>query len=217
MAFEGATGSGLDNRAKPREYPPSFGSGESVSLVRGFVFLLLKSLPTPVRLGADAALSLIRHAGLESVREFIRALSRSSRGAEMKTEMSPRALVFSSGRPERNAVSIATCRHSVMTGERVLLCACVRACTAVYGHNNDGGVVCCCCCCCGGAGGADRCSIIGESAPCVSVFKNKSSRAKIRRKLCSLCRLSESRGYYNTSRVEQHFIVCLCKREVKIL
>ncbi len=131
---------GLDSRTKPREYPPSFGSGASASLVRGFVFLLLKSLPTPVRLGADAALSLIRHAGLESVREFIRALSRSSRGAEMKTEMSPRALVFSSGRPERNAVSIATCRHSVMTGERV----CARACTPVYGHNSDGGVVCCC-------------------------------------------------------------------------
>lgn len=89
---------------------------------------LLKSLPTPVRLGADAALSLIRHTGLESVREFIRALSRSSRGAEMKTEMSPRALVFSSGRPERNAVSIATCRHSVMTGECVLLFVCVRVC-----------------------------------------------------------------------------------------
>ncbi len=96
-------------------------------VISGFVFLF-KSLPTPVRLGADAAaaaLSLIRHVRLQAVREFIRALSRSSRGAEMKTEMSPRALVFSSGRPERNAVSIATCRHSVMTGECV--CAlCVR-------------------------------------------------------------------------------------------
>lgn len=36
------------------EYPPSF---RSVSLLRGFVFLL-KFLPTPVRLSADAALSL---------------------------------------------------------------------------------------------------------------------------------------------------------------
>ena len=46
-----------------------------------------------------------------------------------KTETSPRALVFSSGRPERNAVSIATCRHSVMTGE--CACLCVRACVCV--------------------------------------------------------------------------------------
>lgn len=65
------------------EYPPSFRSGECASLLllRGFV-LLLKSLPAPARLAADAALSLMRHVGLESVREFIRALSRSSRGAE---------------------------------------------------------------------------------------------------------------------------------------
>lgn len=48
-------------------------------------------------------------------------------GAEMRTEMSPRALVFSSDRPERNAVSIATCRHSVMTWE----CMCVCVCTSV--------------------------------------------------------------------------------------
>lgn len=105
-------------------------------LVRGFVFLL-KFLPTPVKLSADAALSFVRHTRLESAREFIRALSRSSRGAEMKTKMSPRALVFSSGCPERNAVSIATCRHSVMTG----MCVCVRALLCVcwgstHGHNN---------------------------------------------------------------------------------
>lgn len=42
------------------------------------------------------------------------------RSAEMRSETSPRALVFSLRCPERNAVSIATCRHSVMTGgERV--------------------------------------------------------------------------------------------------
>lgn len=60
------------------------------------------------------------------MRHFIRALSRSSRGAEMKTGTSPRALVFSSGCPERNAVSIATCRHSVMTGVCVRVRVCVR-------------------------------------------------------------------------------------------
>lgn len=103
---------------------------KSVCLVRGFVFLL-KFLPTPVKLCADAALSLVRHTRLESTREFIRALSRSSRGAEMKTETSPRALVFSSGCPERNAVSIATCRHSVMTGMCVRACVCARACVCV--------------------------------------------------------------------------------------
>lgn len=44
------------------------------------------------------------------------------RGAEMRSETSPRVLVFSLRCPERNAVSIATCRHSVMTGGA---CACV--------------------------------------------------------------------------------------------
>lgn len=90
MTFEAASGSGFDALLEPR----SFGS---VSLGRVFVFLR-DSLPTPARLGADAALSLIRHERLKS-REFIRALSRSSRGAEMKTGVSPRALVFSPPTP----------------------------------------------------------------------------------------------------------------------
>lgn len=117
MTFEAGSGSGFDANLEP----PSF---RSVSLV--FVFLW-ESLPTPVRLGADAALSLIKHVRLE-LREFIRALSRSSRGAEMKIEMSPRALVFSSDYPECNAVSMATFRHSVMTG----VCVCVFVCVSTH-------------------------------------------------------------------------------------
>lgn len=113
MTSEARSGSGFDASLEP----PSF---RSVSLVRVFVFLW-ESLLTPVRLGADAALSLIRHARLE-LHEFIRALSRSSLGAEMKTEVSPRVLVFSSDCLERNAVSMATFRHSVMTG--VCVCTC---------------------------------------------------------------------------------------------
>lgn len=92
----------------------------------------------PATLGADAARSLlVRHMRQECARHFIRALSRSSRGAEMKTGTSPRALVFSSGCPERNAVSIATCRHSVMTG--VCVRVRVRACVCV--HNSRGHVL----------------------------------------------------------------------------
>lgn len=121
MTFEAGSGSGFDANLEP----PSF---KSVSLVRVFVFLW-ESLPTPLRLGADAALSLIRHVRLD-LHEFIRALSRSSRGAEMKTEVSPRVLVFSSDCPERNAVSMATFRHSVMTG----VCVCVRADTRKHTH-----------------------------------------------------------------------------------
>lgn len=101
-----------------------------VSLWRGSAGSVgpLRSSPAPARLGAAAAPSLTRHARLlESVRGFIRALSRSSRGAEMRSGASPRALVFSPVRPERNAVSIATCRHSVMTGERARARASLRA------------------------------------------------------------------------------------------
>lgn len=109
MTFEAASGSGFDAELEPQSFVSRW-----LCLVRLFVFVW-ESLPTPARLCADAALSLIRHVRLKA-REFIRALSRSSRGAEMKTEVSPRALVFSPDCPERNAVSMATFRHSVMTG-----------------------------------------------------------------------------------------------------
>ena len=113
VTSEAASGSGCDANAEP----PSV---RSASFERVFGFLGESLLPRPAGLGADAALSLIRHERLE-LHEFIRALSRSSRGAEMKTQASPRLLVFSSDCPERNAVSMATFRHSVMTG----VCACV--------------------------------------------------------------------------------------------
>lgn len=49
-------------------------------------------------------------------------------GAEMNTPLSSRTLVFFSGCPERNAVSMATCRHSLMAA-RVRIC--VRVCVSV--------------------------------------------------------------------------------------
>lgn len=114
MTFEAESGSGFDADLEA----PSCGS----------VFVSLwESLLARAGLGADAALSLIRHVSLE-LHEFIRALSRSSRGAEMRTEVSPRLLVFSSDCPQRNAVSMATFRHSVMTG------VCVRLRVRVHVH-----------------------------------------------------------------------------------
>lgn len=123
MAFEGATGSWLElKRACIHRATGPDGQSVVVSCAWG---LLWRSLPTPATLGADAALSLARNAMLESCARVHSGAVQEARGAEMKSETSPRALVFSFGRPERNAVSIATCRHSVMTGE------CVRSCVRV--------------------------------------------------------------------------------------